>query len=321
MPQHGNWIVGLAGLLLAACTSTQAPTAPVPAAGPTATAAAALSCAEIEGLDPVLTPTAVLLIGEMHGTRESPAFVEEVVCTALARRLSVTVALEIPHQEATRIDAFLASDGGAAARRALLVGPFWDGEFQDGRRSVAKLELLDRLRGWRQQGLPVEVALIDQEERTSGPERDARMAERLAAAARAADAGPDAADAADAAGGPVVVLTGNLHTRTVVGTPWDPSYELMGYLVERALPERSVVALDVASDGGTAWFCSAAEPESCRVQQVRTAPAEGEGLRVILDGRAAERGYDGFYSVGGALTASPPAVRESPAAVSGAGGG
>lgn len=288
VPRTGKWIVGLA---LAGCAW----------ASPPPDVAPALACREINGLEQVLTAQAVLLIGELHGTRESPAFVAELACAALARGMPVTVALEIPFQERARIAAFLASDGGEKARGALLVGPFWDGEFQDGRRSVAKLELLDRLRRWQRQGLAIEIALLDQEERTSGPERDARMAERLVAAARTA-------------AGPVVALTGNLHARTIIGTPWDPSYALMGYLVKQALPGRAVIALDVASAGGTAWFCPAPEPESCGVQQVRTAPVAEEGLRVILGGRATELGYDGVYSLGGGLTASPPAIGQSAAA-------
>jgi hypothetical protein len=161
MTRNRKRIAGLAGLLLAACASASSPTVPAPAATPSAAAAAAeLSCHEIAGLDQVLTPTAVLLIGEMHGTRESPAFVEELVCAALARRLPVTVALEIPHQEAVPLDAVLASAGDAEAPRALLVGPFWDGAYQDGRRRIATLELLARLRRGRRHGQPVEVALF-----------------------------------------------------------------------------------------------------------------------------------------------------------------
>jgi hypothetical protein len=261
---------------------------PRPAAG------ADLVCRAVDGIAQLLTPATIVLVGEIHGTEESPAFVADLTCSALAAERSVTVALEIPQEEGARIDAFLASPGGAEDRAALLGGAFWRDPFQDGRRSRAEAGLLDELRRHRRAGRPLRVTLLDQVEQPSGGERDARMAARLEAAAKAA---PNDL---------VIALTGNLHSRTTVGTPFDAGRENMGYLVARALPESKVLGLDVASTAGSAWICGTPDPASCGIHQVPNR-GQGEGLRVRLQEHANKDGYQGSYAVG-PLTASPPAV-------------
>jgi erythromycin esterase-like protein len=255
------------------------------------------SCGAIDGADAVIGAGTVVLVGEMHGTEQSPSFVSDLVCTALDRAVSVTVALEIPQEEAARVTAYLDSDGGDAARAALLAGPFWTDEYQDGRRSEAELALLDSLRRDRRAGLPVKMALLDRREQTTGTARDAFMASRLA-------------DAATASPGDFLVsLTGNVHSSTRKGTPWDAEYRPMALELEGRLSNRRVVALDVAYDGGSAWNCRATDAESCRPYELKGTAVDGSGRRrIVLDESLKEKGYDGYYAVG-TLTASPPAFQ------------
>lgn len=256
-----------------------------------------LSCGAIGGSAAVIGAGTVVLVGEMHGTEQSPRFVSDLVCTALDAGLPVTVALEIPEEEATRVTAYLDSDGGAGARAVLLAGPFWTDEYQDGRRSKAELELIESLRHDRKAGLPVKVALLDRRKQTTGAARDAFMASRLADTATASPRDF------------VVSLTGNLHSRTRKGTPWDAEYTPMGLVLEGKLPHRRVVALDVAYTGGTAWNCRATEAESCHPYELKGTAMDGSGGgRIVLDADLKAKGYDGYYAVG-KLTASPPAVR------------
>ena len=262
------------------------------ALAPRPATAADLACRPVDGLAQLLAPATIVLVGEIHGTEESPAFVADLTCSALAADRSVTVALEIPQEEGERIDTFLASQGGAEDRAALLDGPFWQDVYQDGRRSRAEAGLLDELRRHRRAGKPVRVTLLDQVEQPSGGERDARMAARLVAAAKAA---PNDL---------VIALTGNLHSRTTVGTPFDSTRENMGYLVARALPERKVLGLDVASTGGSAWICGTPDPAGCGVHSIPSRGA-GEGRRVEVQEHPNGHGYHGFYAVG-ALTALAP---------------
>jgi hypothetical protein len=223
-----NRPVSLAILLLAAaCTPAPRPHAATSASPPT--------CQEVEGLQPLLTPGSGLLLGEIHGTVESPAFVANAACLALRAGHPVTVVLEVPREEQGRVDAFLASHGTAADRTALLDSPFWTDVYQDGRRSQAMLALLDDLRKLRQGGRPVRATLMDRTERpSSGQERDHWMAEELA---QTFDKNPDAV---------VIVLSGNVHSRITRGTPWEANYEPVGFLLVNARPDLRVTALDAS---------------------------------------------------------------------------
>ena len=246
-------------------------------------------CAPPAALGPLLKPGHVLLLGEMHGTVESPAFTSAVVCSALERGLEVVVGLEIPYHEQGLFDAFLASDGGEPAERSLLASEFWTRAYQDGRSSEAMLGLVRDLRDRLARGAPLRLVLFD--EQVQG--RDAAMAARLAAAIERV---PNAF---------VVALSGNLHARIARGSPWDESFEPMGMLVRARLTGRSVVSLDVSASGGNAWYCTTADAETCGERAVRGRDVEPLGVRLSP---GASPHYSGRYSVG-ELHASPPAVR------------
>ncbi|MFP2934548.1 hypothetical protein ACLESO_57465, partial [Pyxidicoccus sp. 3LG] len=53
----------------------------------------------------------VLLLGEMHGTQEVPRFVAQTACQAMVAGMPVTVGLELPLENQTRVDTFLESAG------------------------------------------------------------------------------------------------------------------------------------------------------------------------------------------------------------------
>jgi len=259
--------------------------------------ALAADCPEIPGAETALRPGAVVLLGELHGTAEAPRAAGDLVCRALQGGAPALVGLEIPRAEQGRLDAFLASDGGAAARAALLAGDFWRREDQDGRTSRAMAELLERLRGLRAEGARLTVLAIDEPAAAAG--RDAAMAAALATAI--GDAPP---------GGVTVVLTGNLHNRLAPGTPWDPEYEPMGLLLARRLSEAEIVSLELAHAGGAAWFCMGGG--SCAAHSVRGSPAAAEsGIEILLPEE--REGTTGRYRIG-PITASPPAIADPAAA-------
>lgn len=250
-------------------------------------------CPAVPGLDALLQPGTVLLLGEIHGTAQAPAFVATVVCHALARELPVTVGLEIPLGEQERLQAFLASDGGRAARAALLAGPLWQAEVQYGVSSRAVLELLDTLRAHRTAGARLEVLAYDP---GPGPaqQRDRAMAGNLAAVLGAQ---PQRF---------AVVLSGNLHNRLTVGTPFDREMKPMGHLLRQRLDGRRVVSLDMAHQGGTAWICTGSQAADCGVQRISGAAERTSGVELYEteDGTAP---FSGRYFTG-PVTASPPAA-------------
>jgi hypothetical protein len=284
-----NRPVSLAILLLAAaCTPAPRPHAAVPQP---------LTCQEVEGLEPLLTPGSGLLLGEIHGTVESPAFVANAACLALRAGHPVTVVLEVPREEQARVDAFLASAGTEPDRAALLDSPFWTDAYQDGRRSQAMLALLDELRKLRQGGRPIRAQLIDRQDigASTSQERDRWMAEGMA---QAFDENP---------GGIVITLTGDVHSRITRGTPWVADFEPAAFLLATMKPELRLTALDISAPDGTAWTCSTNEVSSCQERKLR---GKGDGRSGVVLHPQVTNGHHGIFSLG-SLTASPPAVPQA----------
>jgi hypothetical protein len=239
-------------------------------------------------------PGTILLLGEMHGTVEGPAYLGHFLCFAGTSRHPVIVGLEIPHQDQPLLDAFLASDGSAEAERALLRSEFWTRAYQDGRSSEAMLDLVRSLRpGFGFARTTPRVVLFDEQ----SPNRDAAMAARLAAAA---ERQPDAF---------LVVLTGNLHARLEKGSPWDPSFEPMGLFLRRSLPGRRILSLDVGHSGGEAWICTGSDAGSCGPRRLSGNDQRSRGVHMAPAGAAGH--YSGHYVVG-TLRVSPPAVAAPP---------
>lgn len=241
-----------------------------------------LDCVTITGAEEVLVPGAHVLVGEMHGNDVTPKAVGELACIA-ARRGPVRVALEIPTEEQPRLDAFLASAGKKEDQARLLAGKFWTPRLQDGRRSVAVVALLERLRALSKQGARVGVTAYD----AIDGERDQAMSERLRLAFEAAPKDT------------FIVLTGNLHARKTSGS--------MGRtFMAQALTTRGVAttSLMVRTGSGGSWVCSGFEPATCGPQPTGKGPGQPLGLRLEkVDGGA----YDGWLDLG-VPTWSPPAT-------------
>lgn len=233
---------------------------------------------------PDAMPTApVVLLGETHGTREAPALAGMLVCAAAVGATPVTLALEMDPGEQPRIDAYLASAGSAADRRALLAGPFWTRRMQDGRSSAAMVALIEQLRGLRSEGLRVAVAAVDS---VRYEVRDADMAAHLRRLAQTD-------------GGRMIALLGNRHASQHQGVQDDPGYTPAGHLLADLTP----LSVRVEAPRGSAWVCT----PGCGVRGFggRTPPGPAPPTGYRTD--AARPGYDGVYTVT-AFTASLPAL-------------
>jgi len=255
---------------------------------PDRAAAAAPDCAQFPpGMARMLKPGSLLLLGELHGSAESPALAARIVCGSLKHDRRVTLFLEIPRNEQARLDTYLRSTGDAAARRALVRGSmFWEAppEMQDGRRSLAMLGLIDAVRRLRQQGAALTLIAFDADA-TGAADRDGTMAERV----RAERAGDPAAV--------LITYTGNIHN--MLALPAGLPAGIPAPMAAR-LRDLHAVSLDLrAEDGGTAWNCR----ESCGVQTMTpTTAAERRSRREerpVL--------YSAFWPLG-PVTASLPAV-------------
>lgn len=234
----------------------------------------------------LVEPRGTLVIGEMHGTRELPAFTARVVETVAASQ-PIVLALEIARDAVPSLPAYLASDGGSAARAALLRDPFWLEPYTTGQSSVAMLELIDTARRLRANGARVEVACFDA---GNAQPREQAMADNLLAVRRAH---PDAV---------LIVLTGNLHARK---RPLAnrPGVEWMAQRLGSA--GGKLVSITPRYPTGSAWVCMGTTPADCGPQQI-TGDGDRAERGVALEA-SADGAFDGRYSVG-PITPSPPAA-------------
>lgn len=244
-----------------------------------------LECgAPIDAVSDAVKDGALILLGEIHGTAEIPAFVGRVACSVARRRVTVWLALEHPVADQARVDAFLASGDAASLGQ----GGVWRQPQQDGRGSAAMLGLLREVRRLRSAGGDVRVVLIDQ----PGSDRDRSMADTIAAIPRHP-------------GDVVLVLTGNVHARRRLGADWDPDYRPMGFwLAERGL---APIALDAATAGGSAWVCMG-QPVTCGASRV-VGTHTGARPFIRMNPPAEVGPYDGVFYVG-TVSASPPAFED-----------
>lgn len=123
----------------------------------------------------------LIVLGELHGTRETPLLVQALMEIYAADGLPVQLGIELPETENAALSTYLASNGDAAARLAVRDGDYWrvQSHVNDGRRSQDMLDLIEAIRVLRAQGRDVQVFGVDRippaEEIVSGS-RDAAMA-------------------------------------------------------------------------------------------------------------------------------------------------
>lgn len=259
--------------------------------------------APVMGMEELLTPGGMVLLGELHGTREIPAFVGTLGCHVASAGVPVVVGLELPHEEQGALERYLESQGDKEAVTALTAGGFWRRPHQDGRGSEAIVALVERVRVLRNQGLKVSVFAFDAP--GQGSQRALLMASRVLAVRETAPRST------------FLLLGGNVNARTARGTQWDETFTPMGWHLVRA--KQPVRALDARYSEGTAWECKLVAGEGQKLDCgifPTVLPKARLSDKVIFRGPRAfmeptpqhtHEGYDGIFYVG-PLTASPPAV-------------
>jgi hypothetical protein len=248
-------------------------------------------CPGVPGAEEVLARGTLVMLGEMHGTREVPLFVAALACQA-AERGPVAIGLELPEREQPLLDLYLASTDPDAARHTLLTGDVWMRDYQDGRSSEAMLQLLETLRRLKRGGAMLSVFAFDPEGYGAPAARERRMAELLRSHQRADTV--------------TLALMGNIHNRTIPGVPWDPDYVPAGAILS-ASTSTKLVSLDGAYAQGEEWACSSADASSCGVVPLQ-GDADPRRSGITLFSVPSPEGYHGRFYVG-SPSASPPAAR------------
>lgn len=252
-------------------------------------AAAAPSCTPLEAIPAAVADAPFLVFGEVHGTREVPAFVAAYLCAAAKQQRGITLAIELPSTAQDALDAFMASEGTPQDVERLLSSGPWRSPRQDGRTSIDTLRLIQQARTLRAEGADIRIAAIDPVAATL--QRSTAMAERLRAELR------------QAKGRQVLTLVGGPHAIRSKGNRFNPNYESAVYL----LADQRPLSLTVGTAGGTAWVCRGATPDTCGaiawdINRVDPAPAGPFSLV------PPSPQFDGVFYVG-ATTASPPAAQ------------
>ncbi len=206
----------------------------------------------------------IVVIGELHGTREIPLLVARLV-DGWAKDGPVRVALELSHAHQPALDRWVSGgDRAAALQEMRAVDPLWTRapEFHDGRRNLEVLDLLDHLRALRAAGRNVGVLAFDGNGASEGAAaRDLAMAERLRAAHAAL---PDTR---------WIVVTGNVHAMKFVPEYCPQCQESL----TKHLVDLRPFAVDVSAAAGAFHACSA--PAPCGPIPVRTNPASAGRVR------------------------------------------
>lgn len=278
-------------MAVAGCTADRgqggAAPAPIPSAQATPTTSAAALVLQAIG------DRRAVLLGEMHGTRETPALAGQLVSHYAAAHRPVLLGLEIDHDEQAAVDRYLASKGDARARLGLLAGEQWLAPF-DGRDSQAMFALIEHVRRLRTIGADVGIVYFD-DASSDMTRRNRRMAETLRAAAIAR---PEAM---------LVVLTGNVHAMT---RPPPGDLYLDGRRIQppvtmgRDLADLQPVSIDVSAASGDYWACLHAG--TCERQALR--PHAPQAQARMEKAHPAESAWD-FSLVLPRFHASTPAAQ------------
>ena len=239
-------------------------------------------CAPIPGAEALWTHPGLrfVLVGEMHGTKETPAIFADLVCSARTTKRTVIAALEFRDQHA--VDASLGTEPRQARMKALLSTEEWKGS--DGRASQAMLALLERLRSLEAEGVLSRVIAFSASGHSGAQDEQAMASALLTKSASDLDA-------------LIIVLTGNLHAAKkplLEAVPYPP----MGAF----LPPAQTISLLVTDLGGEAWN---RQNGTCGPHRLASSGGAHRGITLV----SPHAGYDGVLSTGVAATSSKPASR------------
>jgi hypothetical protein len=101
----------------------------------------------------------LLIVGELHGTNETPALVAALV-KATSKDRPIRVGVEWPAWMQDYVATYLASQGTLDDRKAMLSMKYW-GVVLDGRGSEAMINLIDAIRVLRESGRDIEIFVME----------------------------------------------------------------------------------------------------------------------------------------------------------------
>lgn len=167
----------------------------------------------------------MILLGEVHGTKEIPLLFAQVV-DQLSEHKPIFLCLEMPRKNQPFIDKFVEKK----EERLLRAIPFFRAPFEDGRNSREMFTFLEKVAGMKN----VSIVCIDTNTYTTQNAREKYMADRIAELA--------------ANGRKIIALLGNTHTARKQITLGDETIEPTGFVLSKEF--------------GTKLYCIAIQPSS-----------------------------------------------------------
>lgn len=220
-------------------------------------------CDPLEGYDDLLGHRLIML-GEMHGTREVPEYFGQLVCHALDDESSVAVGLELPVAMAPSLDRYMRS-GEPDSVDALLSDPVWSPEWQDGRTSQAMLELVQELARLRlRHDGQLTVHLIDApDEYNNGPMSKGQViASRIRRMVEETEADY------------LLTLTGNFHNR--INVPVEQS-------AAPGLSDLEPFTVTVSWQEAEMWGCFGETPDDCGVTELPSRAVDIDAPAIVIN--------------------------------------
>lgn len=258
-----------------------------------------------------------VIFGEIHGTKQAPAFVGNLACALASRGERVLVAVEHSSTENT---AFQKAWRLPQARFASQLERAGWASRDDGVGSEAMLSLLVHLHQLSRRGQAIDIVAFNGAKDDAQARRFSHLAGQEAHEAAQAENISMAAFAKPY--DHVLVLVGNIHARKRIVGHGDEGFKPMAMQLSASA---TVVTLNMKTAGGTAWSCQ----RNPRVEQGKE-PGKHLPADAIVCGRfpvvgsrdldeapfiqlgnlpegGSDADYDGFFWLG-QISSSPPAV-------------
>ena len=216
-----------------------------------------ISKTNIDKIEPHIKLGSLTLYGEWHGAEESPSYIYELI-RALSTHSAkpVAVGLEWPITDTRIIQRFLAEPDKELGYKILLQNKtLITSPIQDGRTSIAMIELIQKIKDLRLAGKDIDVFLfdIDHNKYTDNSiDREAEMAKNIYNYAKSHQRAR------------IQILTGNIHARKNAGVPWDNNFKTMGSILKEKY-NLDVYSYAFNYPAGHFWICD--DKNVCGINQ------------------------------------------------------
>ncbi|WP_028774378.1 hypothetical protein [Shewanella waksmanii] len=235
----------------------------------------AWSCDELpEKITSIIANTNdALLVGEYHGTKESPKRFFDIVCNSIdISSKKITVAIELIEGDITL------NGDNQSMTKDIEKSTIWN-EQHDGKTSAAMFELLQKLNQLVSED-KIDVVFFDSDKQ----QRDLEMARNIKESLLGNTL--------------VIALTGNRHNKIKHGNSWDLESKNMGaYLAEMGV---DLASINLLVNGGRAWVCM----PNCTSHDLK--PINLDDRQEVFQAGSESR-YQYHWKIG-AVSSSKPAI-------------